>query len=165
MKELVNKFYEKLIQLQTIEELKAVYRKLVKKFHPDLNKGIDDSYFKALNEAFNQAVITINRNENIEITADIPLEVSRKLSEIIEFSELNDSDINIVLVGSWLWIEGNTYAIKNDLKSFGFKFSGRRKRWFFTIDKSKRRSRRSFEGLKEKHGAETFKARGRQKLN
>ena len=44
------------------------------------------------------------------------------LNKIIHFDS-----IDIELVGAWIWISGNTYACKKELKEFGFKWASQKK--------------------------------------
>lgn len=40
---------------------------------------------------------------------------------------INFSDITIDIVGCFIWLDGNTYPYKDQLKEYGFKWSGQRK--------------------------------------
>lgn len=40
-------------------------------------------------------------------------------------------DIKIERVGSWIWVSGNTYQIKDKLKEMGFFYSHNKKAWFY----------------------------------
>ncbi|KAI4448922.1 hypothetical protein C823_003451 [Eubacterium plexicaudatum ASF492] len=44
------------------------------------------------------------------------------LSKVIYFT-----GIDIELVGAWIWVSGNTYVHKKELKEFGFTYAGQKK--------------------------------------
>lgn len=44
---------------------------------------------------------------------------------------LQGKQVNVATIGDWLWIKGEeTREIKDDLKSIGFKWSGKKKAWY-----------------------------------
>ena len=67
---------------------------------------------------------------------------------------------DIDIIGSWIWISGETYPIKDELKKLGFKWSKGKSKWFFTKDittAKKRYSKKSYDDLKSIYGCETVK--------
>jgi len=73
------------------------------------------------------------------------------LKAIEEFKPLN---IKVELIGSWLWITGETYPIREKLKALGFLFSGSKKAWFYNgSDKKIRYSKyKSVDEIKQRFG-------------
>lgn len=73
-----------------------------------------------------------------------------------QLRSLNLQNCRLEKIGSWLWISGATYSIKEQLKSLGFLFSSSKKAWFY--NGSSLKSRMSFyktiEELKNKWGVE-----------
>ena len=61
-------------------------------------------------------------------------------NQILELKK--DKDITIEQIGSWLWVTGDTYSLKESLKNLGFFFSGSKKAWFWNGQSKK--SRNSF---------------------
>jgi len=47
------------------------------------------------------------------------------------------SDIEFIIEGSWIWVNGNTYPVKEKLKENGFIWSNKRKAWYKRSDESK----------------------------
>ena len=78
------------------------------------------------------------------------MEILQKLKEI------DLKECKIELIGSWIWISGNTYIIKEQLKELGFFFSGNKKAWFFNGQEHKghRAFYKTLEELKLKWGVE-----------
>lgn len=62
-------------------------------------------------------------------------------------------DLEIDLIGAWVWVGGNTYAVKDAIKTLGFKWHKTRKLWFFPLVESKGgNSKLSLEELGNKYG-------------
>lgn len=41
---------------------------------------------------------------------------------------------------NWIWISGNSYAYKNELKRFGFRYAGKKKMWYWHSEKFQKKS-------------------------
>ena len=106
----------------SLNDLKKEYRKLAKKYHPDCNstdtnqtmKNINRQYkllFEQLKHTKNTTTNENNKNENAYTFMNI-------INEYIKYQNMN-----IDIVGSWIWIDGNVYEIKNQLKETGSKWS------------------------------------------
>ena len=64
-----------------------------------------------------------------------------KLREVLQ-KIISFVGINIEIIGSWIWIDGNTYQYKKDLKDMGFKWANEKKKWYFHTDAFRKRSKR-----------------------
>lgn len=64
--------------------------------------------------------------------------------------------IKIDVCGCFVWVSGNTYDYKDNLKENGFRYSGDKKCWYFTDKKYHKRSKRkvSFDEIKSMYGDE-----------
>jgi len=111
----------------SLNDLKKEYRKLAKKYHPDCNstdtnqvmKNINRQYkllFEQLKHTKNTTTNENNENENVYTFMNI-------INEYIKYQNMN-----IDIVGSWLWIDGNTYTIKDKSKETGSKLSGNKRK-------------------------------------
>mgnify|MGYP006895910317 CR=1 FL=1 len=67
--------------------------------------------------------------------------------------------INIEVVGSWVWVDGNTFTYREELKKLGFKWSKNRKKWHFSTEPSGKwhKKKMSFEDIQRKYGSEKVK--------
>lgn len=142
--------------INTIEELKKEYRQLCKKFHPDLNRDIDTT--NIMKEINNEYEMLFKKLENNE-TKKAGHNIDDNYRNIINSITLHDN-IDIELVGFWIWVSGNTFEIKEQLKELGFMFSGKHKKWFYNGDNKKTnnfRNKLSYDELKDRHGYETIK--------
>ena len=68
--------------------------------------------------------------------------------------------VTIEMIGTWIWVSGNTRRYKDLLgkNGLGLRFSGKRKMWYFTTTRKRggRYSRKSMDDLRNKYGARTF---------
>ncbi len=88
-----------------IKEAKKIYKTLAKKLHPDT--GGTEEEFKILNAVYTNLIenkIYFSNDSKIDI------ELEKIISLILHFE-----NITIELIGSWIWISGDTKAIKEQL--------------------------------------------------
>ena len=128
-----------------LTEAKKLYKQLAKKLHPDV--GGDDESFKALNAVYNN-VIEHNLYFSNEYKFD--LEIEKIISQILHFE-----NIEIEVIGKWIWISGETREIKETLKNLGFKWASKKKMWYFgELQKSSNRREKSIEEIKATYGSQ-----------
>lgn len=74
--------------------------------------------------------------------------------------------ITISVVGSWIWLEGNTYPYKDTIKSLGFRWANAKKAWYFRNEKDACKSRKglSLDEIKNKYGCQNFATASMPKL-
>jgi ankyrin repeat protein len=86
---------------------------------------------------------------------------SLPIADIInKIAKLLDSDeIEIEIVGSWLWISGDSKQYKNEIKEAGFRFSGAKKMWFYCCKTEYKASKTNIDidKLRLKYGSEILK--------
>ena len=107
--------------VEGINEAKAIYKKLARKLHPDV--GGSEEEFKALNAIYTDLI-----EHKIYFSNDIKIDV--ELEKIISLI-LHFENITIELMGTWIWVSGNTKEIKEKLKDLGFKWALKKKMWYF----------------------------------
>lgn len=130
------------------EEGKKLYHELVKKFHTD-NGGTDETVIKEINIEFSA---WWKDHKNLHYSADKHEEYTQETEETAEefieiISKLSHMQgIAVELCGTWLWITGNTYPYREELKVLGARFSSTKKAWYYAC------------GLGRKHrGTKTMK--------
>lgn len=141
------------------KSLKSLYRKLSFENHPD--RGGEVENMQAINSLYEEFFyklkdIDANGNESEEQTE---FETSEFFANII--SELVKlQGIKIELVGSWLWLSGNTFFHKDQLKSLFCFWSKSKKLWYWNGDEEKRniRTHSKSEDLKNRFGCVDIKA-------
>ena len=140
----------------TADEIKAEYRNLAKRFHPDLNPATRDECTKIMSEInaqYERAVKTAYREESGDKysrqTEDAMVNLASIISQIVTMV-----GIEIEVCGSWIWIGGNSFPVKDELKGIGFKWSSSKKRWYYAEDL--RKGAKGFydmERIRAKHGS------------
>ena len=137
-----------------INEAKKIYKTLAKKLHPDV--GGSEEEFKILNSVYTDLI-----EHKIYFSNDIKIDI--ELEKIISLI-LHFENITIELVGSWIWISGDTKEIKDKLKELGFKWASKKKMWYYGEMKSKNPTPKSMEEIKSKYGSETLKSKEKKEI-
>lgn len=127
----------------TLDQLRTMYRKLAMLHHPD--RGGSTTDMQEINNEYDLLSKTlINNNPTFSDGRRswehfVSEEIRTKLMEII-FLE----DVLIEIIGSWIWITGNTRAVKDDLKQKGFKFSPNKLAWYWQYGDYRKRNGKQF---------------------
>ncbi|MCT7513472.1 hypothetical protein [Aliarcobacter cryaerophilus] len=140
--------------VEGINEAKKIYKNLAKKLHPDV--GGDEESFKLLNAIYTDLI-----EHKIYFSNDIKIDI--ELEKIISLI-LHFENITIELVGSWVWVSGDTREIKEKLKEIGFKWASKKRMWYFGEMKSKNPTPKSMEEIKNKYGSETLKTKDKKEI-
>jgi hypothetical protein len=148
--EIINEFRE----VTGINEAKKVYKTLAKKLHPDV--GGSEEEFKILNSVYTDLIENKIYFSN-EFKIDLDLE--KIISQVLHFE-----NITIELIGSWIWLSGDTKEIKDKLKEIGFKWASKKKMWYYGEMKGKSHGEKSLDEIKDKYGSKTFKKKENEKL-
>ena len=140
--------------VEGINEAKKIYKQLAKKLHPDV--GGDEESFKLLNAIYTDLI-----EHKIYFSNDFKIDI--ELEKIIGLI-LHFENITIELVGSWVWVSGDTKEIKEKLKELGFKWASKKKMWFYGEMKGRNPQEKSMEEIKSKYGSETLKSKEKKEI-
>lgn len=163
--------------VQTLDELRKQYRDLLKKYHPDNGgseeetKAINIEYerlFKILKDKHTRQQDTTDGNTNNKSSFDnmrYNFEEDELLREMLQ-KVIHFSDITIEIIGNWIWISGNTYQYRKELKGLGFKFAGQKKSWYWHTDAFKKRSRKklSMDDIRKYYGSTEIEPEKRKRI-
>ncbi len=138
-----------------LNEAKKVFKKLARKLHPDV--GGDEESFKILKNVYDDIV-----EHKIYFSSDakFDIELEKIISQILHFE-----DIIIEVVGSWIWLSGETKIIKDTLKDIGFKWASKKKMWYFGEMKGRSHKEKSLNEIKNKYGCTTVRSQLKRKLS
>jgi DnaJ-class molecular chaperone len=133
------KYFE---NINNLEDLKKAFLRLCKELHPD--NGGDIEKFKEMKQEYESLVKHLKvfgsaenmDQENKENEFDFSA-----FSEVLE--KISGLDIDIELIGSWLWVTGNTRENKDLLKSLNFKWASKKKAWYIHFMPYVKRSRKT----------------------
>lgn len=142
----MGKYFSKVNNLQ---ELRKQYRDLLKKFHPDNGGNVSemqevnaeyDKLFKAMKDRHENESADSNKSDNSSSNTKTHYndnmydwENDKALREALE-KIIAFEGIEILICGQWIWVSGNTYQYKKELKEIGFKWASQKKQWYYHTD-------------------------------
>lgn len=111
------------------DEVKEQYRLLCKKHHPDVGGRTED--MQSINAEYKTALrdcLTAQGKSKKEV--DEAMEFEQQFMDKVQ-SIIGVDGIQIELCGRWIWVTGNTYAVKNELKANGFFWASKKLAWYW----------------------------------
>lgn len=144
--------------ITTAEELKKAFHELAKKLHPD--NGGDPELFKAMKAEFE--TLAHSKIWNTHKAKDGKTYEKENSTTPEQFANIIEKlrgleNITIEILGSWIWVTGDTRNYKDTLKELKFFFSSRKQAWYYNGDEKKRKARSnysSYSDLKDHWGCE-----------
>ena len=135
-------------EIDTLDGLRKLYRKLVVKYHPD-NGGSEeaikeinaeyDILFKRLKNNFEHKDSYNNATDKQKQSYDWQKDV--QIREIImQLSRFKD--IKVEIIGVWIWVS-NCYEYRKELKALGFRWASQKQMWYLHFDDFHKFSSRS----------------------
>lgn len=151
----MKKYFE---NVRTLDELKAEYRRLAMKHHPD--RGGDVETMKAIN-AEHDALFEILKKQHNDSADEYhqTTETAEEFREVIA-ALLKLDGLTVELCGCWLWISGNTREHKEALKAAGCRWSKQKMMWYWRHPEDKRsyyRSKSTISDIRQKYGSQVFR--------
>ena len=121
------KFFE---HVKNLEELRKEYHSLAMQFHPD--RGGETVVMQEINNLYEQLSFSlIGSNADFsesrkEWEAEVSEELRVKIERIIHLP-----NIEVEILGSWVWCSGQTFAARDVFKKEGFTFSHSKGAWYW----------------------------------
>lgn len=153
-----------------VEKIKTRYRELALEYHPD--RGGDVETMQEINRQYHELLKmsdkstsrgsdgeshTYHYNEARETA------VAEKLAEVIA---RNLPGIRIMLVGTWLWVDGETQPVKEQLKEMGFRWHSERGKWYWNTGSYRRgKSNADFGAIAAKYGYKEFHSEEKKRIS
>lgn len=154
--------------VKSIEELKRVYKKLAMQHHPDVCG--DDVAMKEINREYDllfPQLKDVHENVNGETyrSNTASTETAEEFKEIIN-ALIHLDGITIEVIGSWLWVTGNTYPNRKALKELHFQFSKSKTAWYYHTSDYRKTSNKTFslEQIRDLYGSQTVKTEPQLRL-
>lgn len=153
---------------KTAEDVKKTYRRLAMMYHPDNAVTGNAEIFKAMSGEYEKAfedLKNVHANEHGEKYQKATQETAEVFKDIIDriiFCE----GCTIEIIGSWIWVSGNTYTYKELLKSVGFRWSKNKTAWYWHDGEYHKYSRKkySLQEIRNKYGVQDIDAQAAPKL-
>jgi len=142
----------KILRSKTATDLSEItknYREIIKESHPD--KGGSTDWFISVREAYSlilsqyeykHKIYDKETNEETEEMRNLSEGLQAAIQEVIE--KIIDPLTEIAIMGSWIWVSGNTKTYKESLKELGFKFSRNKLSWYWHEGKYRRGGKKTF---------------------
>ena len=131
---------------ETLEELKAQYRKLAMKHHPD--KGGDTETMKKVNAEYD---LLFPKLKDVHKTKDgqtytankTTTETAEDFKDLINVLMRMD-DIIIEIIGCFVWVTGETKLHREQLKELRFQWHSKKYAWYLKPENYHRKSRKEY---------------------
>lgn len=160
--------------VKDVAQLRARYRELLKNFHPD--NGGDVRTMQEINAQYDRLFARLPKKAADAETAgdtaggaaqaaagdDVPDAMRAVLERLAGLA-----GISIEICGSWVWVSGATYAVKDALKAAGCFFSSKKKMWYWREPSEGWHGRRGgadMASIRTKYGSQTYKGAAQKEL-
>lgn len=144
----------------TLDEIRKQYHKLCMKWHPDL--GGDTKTMQDINASYTEATQrTVRADSKFDwqkhyssreawwaASDDMSERIRQTIERLVKLS-----GIGIELCGTWIWVSGNTRAVKEELKAIGLKWSADKGKWYWVGYKSSSFRRFTMDEIRQLHGS------------
>jgi len=127
---------------ETLEELKKQYKQLALKFHPDSPSG-DTEAMKEINSLYDklfEKLKNIRANSKGEKYEKQTAETPEMFKDIIS-KIINLEGIHIEIIGTFIWLTGNTRQYKDIFKDLGFKWHNGKTAWYLAPEDYRKRGK------------------------
>ncbi|WP_313579479.1 J domain-containing protein [Lacrimispora sp.] len=161
--------------INTLEELRKQYKELLKRFHPDNPSGSTeatqeinseyDKLFQILKDKHDSKTADSQDNKSSYEDMKYDFAEDEKLREVLS-KIITFVGINIEIIGNWIWIDGDTYSYKDEVKAMGFKWAREKKKWYFHTEAFRKRSHKklSIDDIRNYYGSTVVETEGRKQL-
>ncbi len=147
----------------TVEQIKKLFRELAMLHHPD--HGGDTATMQAINAAYQVALKRADGQKSTgsdgkEHTYYYNAETERAVMDALYQILRIKMDAHVYLIGTWIWIEGQTKPVKEQLKAAGCRWHSERVAWYWRVEPLKTwRSKGDLSELAAKYGVREFATR------
>jgi hypothetical protein len=145
------------IDCKTKEQARKEFLKLCLLLHPD--KGGEHERFVRMQSEYEYvAGILPNDEDEKETSTEYEITLSQMIEKLCRLR-----GIDIELCGCWLWVYGDTYSARANLKEYGFKFSKKKRCWYW-FEGANEKQNRKYRGVKTmpeiraKYGSQRFES-------
>ncbi len=138
------------------DEAKRLYRELCLQHHPDV--GGETKTMQTINAQYREVLEKLKRKsgmveDEVVDEMEIEQEIIDQIGKIVAIV-----GITIEIAGRWIWITGNTFAHRKQLKESGYFFAPKKKCWYWRSknEKSHNRTPKPLNWIREKYGSVEF---------
>lgn len=142
-----------------IEEIMRQFHELAMRFHPDKGGSNEDmaailAEFAALKRTHSHIHQASNGSVYESDSQDDGPQVPEGFEDIIQALVTIDG-IEVEIVGTWVWVSGDTYPNRGRLKELGFRWAKSHQKWYLAGDSGgrHRRSGKTFDEIVATYGS------------
>lgn len=141
----------------TLADLRNRYKQLLFKYHPDNNPDANTTaIMQEINSQYDELLKHFTSNQaSSQNDYTTETELKNILNEVVKIK----ADILIELIGTWIWISGNTYSIRKQLSELGFDWAPKKKMWYWGKSSHRCTSPMEMSTIREKYGSVIYRAR------
>ena len=134
----------------TSDEVRNRYDELSRVFKP-MNNGENNEMIETINDQYDQLMLLLNESKKAEAPKEQPT-VSEKIRELQ--NSISPEGLHFEVCGTWLWVTGKTYQVKDTLKKLGFRYSANKLSWYYRQEdhRSSNQEPIPLELIREKYG-------------
>ena len=138
---------------KTIEEIKKRYRTLAQKYHPDHGGSNDDMV--QINLQYEKMCAWAKNHSTTEQDKDF--NINDGFREVI--NKIINLNIDIEIIGCWIWVTGNTKPHKDTLKQAGFWWASKKCVWYWKPADFVKRNKQEMklDDIRNKYGSNQIK--------
>ncbi|EEB1245413.1 DnaJ domain-containing protein [Salmonella enterica] len=138
----------------TEKDVKATFKKLALKFHPDRNP-IGSEMMKAINAAYEMIMANIDNLNTYQQTGEATAyNYGEELEKVLN-SLHGMLGVVFEVTGNWIWISGETKPHKDQIKEIGCKWSPKKLMWYYRPEEykaSRNRKSHTMDEIRAKYG-------------
>lgn len=155
-------------EAKNLQELKKLYFTLAKELHPDVKGSLEE--MQILNAEYDYLKTVLKNDTTIKEEARKETTASMEGFKDIIADLVRFNNLTFEIIGTWLYIKGNTFIIKEYLKEkYGCRFSKSHKCWYWFngIEETQktRANKKYFDKNKSIFGVVNIESKGTPVLN
>jgi len=138
--------------VKTLTELKKLYKELARKNHPDFGGSVE--IMQKINSEYDEMIkwfaIHGDKTEREKASAEVPEKFRDTIEKLLKMPY-----IHVEIIGGWIWLSGNVGLYLRKIKSLGFVYSTKQKRYYLSdgLTTKCRASRYSMNRIREIYGS------------
>jgi hypothetical protein len=115
------------LNCRTSEEIRNRYDTLSRVFNLSNSKEPDEM-MKTINSEYDKLMMVLDDPKPVDAVKE-KATVSEKIKELQE--KIDPAGLHLEICGTWLWVTGKTYQVKDTLKDLGFRYSANKLSWYY----------------------------------
>lgn len=148
-------------KLHTVAELRAEYKRLLIKHHPDNGGSVSDT--QEVNAEYDALYAILRQKESTdgESCTEQDNAADEAFRDVLE--KIINYDIDIQIIGDWIWCF-NSYQYRNQLKELDFQYAPKKRAWTWHAKPFHKHHKKEvpLSHIRAKYGCQTVRSQSRQ---